>query len=64
MDEKSRKKAGKRKEGRAKSTVVVPVKVEPLPSLEDLLRDVLITVSAKEAEALSESAQKKEGVFG
>ncbi len=64
-DEKSRKKAGIRKGGRVRATVTEGrLIIEPLPSLEDLLSDPLITVSAKEAEALSESAQREEGVFG
>jgi bifunctional DNA-binding transcriptional regulator/antitoxin component of YhaV-PrlF toxin-antitoxin module len=64
-DEGLRKKAGIRKGGRVKATVVGGrLIIEPLPSLEDLLGDPLMTISVKEAEALSEKAQKEEGVFG
>jgi len=64
-DERLRKKAGIRKGGRVKATVVGGrLIIEPLPSLEDLLSDPLMTISAKEAEVLSEKAQKEEGVFG
>jgi len=64
-DERLRKKAGIRKGGRVKATVVGGrLIIEPLPSLEDLLGDPVMTISAKEAEALSEKAQKEEGVFG
>jgi len=64
-DENLRKRAGIRKGGRVRATVMDGrLIIEPLPSLEDLLSKPLMTISAKEAEALSEKAQKEEGVFG
>jgi bifunctional DNA-binding transcriptional regulator/antitoxin component of YhaV-PrlF toxin-antitoxin module len=64
-DERLRKKAGIKKGGRVKATVMNGrLIIEPLPSLEDLLSNPLITINAREAEALSEKAQKEEGVFG
>jgi hypothetical protein len=63
--EKLRKKARIRKGGGVKATAMAGrLVIEPLPSLEDLLNNPLMTISAKEAEALSEKGQKEEGVFG
>jgi len=64
-DEKLRKAAGIKKGGRVKATVTNGrLIIEPLPSLEDLLRSPMVTMSAKQAERLSESAQKEGGLFG
>jgi bifunctional DNA-binding transcriptional regulator/antitoxin component of YhaV-PrlF toxin-antitoxin module len=64
-DEKLRRKAGIRKGGRVKATVTDGrLIIEPLPSLEDLLKSSLFTISVKDAERLSEKAQKEEGIFG
>jgi len=64
-DERLRKKAGIKKGGRVKATVMNGrLIIEPLPSLEDLLSNPLITINARQAEALSVKAQKEEGVFG
>jgi hypothetical protein len=53
-----------RKGGRVKAAVMDGrLMKEPLPSLEGLLSNPLTTISAREAEALSEEAQKEEGLL-
>ncbi len=64
-DEKLRKAAGIKKGGRVRATVTKGrLVIEPLPSLEDLLKGTIVTISAREAERLSEDAQKEQGLFG
>jgi bifunctional DNA-binding transcriptional regulator/antitoxin component of YhaV-PrlF toxin-antitoxin module len=64
-DERLRKAAGIRKGGRVRATATKGrLVIEPLPSLEDLLKGPMVTVSPEEAERLSEDAQKEEGLFG
>ncbi len=64
-DEKLRKAAGIKKGGRVRATVTEGrLIIEALPSLEDLLKVPMVTISAKEAERLSEDAQMDEGLFG
>jgi len=64
-DEKLRREAGIKKGGRVRATVTNGrLIIEPLPSLEDLLRSPLVTISVKQAERLSEKAQKEEGLLG
>ncbi len=38
--------------------------VEPVPSLEELLENPVTRIGAREAEKLSEGAQKEEGIHG
>jgi hypothetical protein len=65
IDEKLRKRAGIKKGGRVRGSVTDGrLIIETLPTLEDMLSSPVMTISAKEAEALSEKAQKEEGVFG
>lgn len=64
-DEKLRREAGIKKGGRVKAIVTNgQLIIEPLPSLEDLLRSPIVKISVKQAERLSEKAQKEEGLFG
>ena len=64
-DERLRKAAGIKKGGRVRATATKGrLVIEPLPSLEDLLKDTIIAISPREAERLSEDAQKEEGAFG
>jgi bifunctional DNA-binding transcriptional regulator/antitoxin component of YhaV-PrlF toxin-antitoxin module len=64
-NERLRKAAGIKKGGRVKVTATKGrLVIEPLPSLEDLLKGPMVTVSPEEAERLSEDAQKDEGLFG
>ena len=64
-DEKLRKAAGIKKGGRVRATVTKGrLIIEALPSLEDLFKGPMVTISAKEAERLSEDAQKEKGFFG
>jgi bifunctional DNA-binding transcriptional regulator/antitoxin component of YhaV-PrlF toxin-antitoxin module len=64
-DEKLRREAGIKKGGRVKATVTDGrLVIEALPSLEDLLRSPMVTVSPEEAERLSEDAQREDGLFG
>jgi len=64
-DEKLRRATGIRKGSRVRATVTQGrLVIEPLPSLEDLLKHHVVTIGADDAERLSEGAQKEEGVFG
>jgi bifunctional DNA-binding transcriptional regulator/antitoxin component of YhaV-PrlF toxin-antitoxin module len=64
-DEKLRRATGIRKGGRVKATVTDGrLIIEPFPSLEDLLKGPSVAISAKEAERLSEEAQKEAGLLG
>lgn len=65
-DEKLRKKAGIRKGGRVKATVVDGrLIIEPVDTIEDLIiRKALISISPEKAEKISEEAQKEEGALG
>ena len=38
--------------------------IEPIPSIEDLIKEVVVELTPEEAEELSEEAQKEEGVYG
>ena len=38
--------------------------IEPIPTLEDLVKTPLLTIGADEAERISEEAQKEEGAHG
>ena len=38
--------------------------IEPIPTLEELVKAPLVTIGADEAERLSEKAQKEEGAYG
>jgi len=64
-DERLRREAGIKKGGRVKATVMNGrLIIEPLPSLEDLLEMPMVTISAKQAERISEKAQEEVGLFG
>jgi bifunctional DNA-binding transcriptional regulator/antitoxin component of YhaV-PrlF toxin-antitoxin module len=64
-DEALRQKLGIKKGGRVKATIVDGrLILEPLPSLEDLIRSPLVTISARRAEELSEEAQMEEEAIG
>jgi bifunctional DNA-binding transcriptional regulator/antitoxin component of YhaV-PrlF toxin-antitoxin module len=64
-DEELRRKTGITKGGRVRATVMDgKLILEPLPSLEDLIRSPLITISVRKAEELSEEVQKEEGIDG
>jgi bifunctional DNA-binding transcriptional regulator/antitoxin component of YhaV-PrlF toxin-antitoxin module len=64
-DEKLRKAAGIKKGGRVRATVTKgKLIIEPLPSLEDLLKGPMVAISADEAERLSQDAQKEMGLYG
>ena len=64
-DEKLRRATGIKKGGRVKATVTNGrLIIQPFPSLEDLLKAPSVTISAKEAERISEEAQKEEGLLG
>ena len=38
--------------------------IEPVPTVEELLGDVVVEITAEEAERLSEEVQREEGVYG
>ena len=38
--------------------------IEPIPSIEDLLKEAVAELTPEEAEELSEEAQREEGVYG
>ena len=59
-----RTKAKIREGGRVKASVVDgSLVIEPIPTIEDLLRTPVFTMKASKAERLSEEAQKAEGVY-
>ena len=64
-DEKLRRETGIKKGGRVKATVVDGrLIIEPVPSLEDLIKSPLMTISARKAEEISEEAQREGGILG
>jgi len=38
--------------------------IEPVPTVEELLGDVVVEITPEEAERLSEEVQREEGVYG
>jgi len=38
--------------------------IEPIPSVEDIIKEVVVELTPEEAEELSEEAQKEEGIYG
>jgi len=38
--------------------------IEPLPTIEELIRETVLELTPEEAERFSEQAQKEEGVYG
>lgn len=63
--EELRKRAKIRKGGRVRATVVEgKLIIEPIPTVEDLIGSPILTTTVKEAESLSQQAQKEEGVYG
>jgi bifunctional DNA-binding transcriptional regulator/antitoxin component of YhaV-PrlF toxin-antitoxin module len=60
-----RKRVGIKKKGKVKARVSKGrLVIEPVPSLEELIRSPLVTISVDKAEKLSERAQKEQGVYG
>ncbi len=60
-----RKKVGIRKGGKVRARVSGDrLIIEPIPTLEELVKAPLLTIGADEAERLSEEAQKEEGAYG
>ncbi len=60
-----RKKVGIRKGGKVKAVVAGDrVFIEPLPSLEEVIRTSLVRLTPDEAERLSEETQKESGAYG
>jgi bifunctional DNA-binding transcriptional regulator/antitoxin component of YhaV-PrlF toxin-antitoxin module len=60
-----RRKVGIRKGGKVKAVVAGDrVVIEPLPSLEDVIRTSFVKLTPKEAERLSEEAQEESGAYG
>ena len=51
--------------GKVKATVVDnKLIIEPVPSIEDLLQNPILSITVKKAEKLSEEMQKEEGLYG
>ena len=51
--------------GKVKATVVDnKLIIEPVPSIEDLLQNPILSITVKKAENLSEEMQKEEGLYG
>ena len=60
-----REKTGIRPGGLVKATIKGrKLIIEPIPGLEDLIKEAVVELTPKEAEQLSEDAQKEEGVYG
>ena len=60
-----RKKVGMRKGGKVKARVSGDrLIIEPIPTLEELVKAPLVMIGADEVERLSEKVQKEEGVYG
>jgi len=60
-----RKKVGMRKGGKVRARVSgYRLIIEPIPTLEELVKAPLVTKGADVVERLSEKAQKEEGVYG
>ncbi|TLX94448.1 MAG: AbrB/MazE/SpoVT family DNA-binding domain-containing protein [Thaumarchaeota archaeon] len=60
-----RNKVGMRKGGKVRARVSGDrLIIEPIPTLEELVKAPLVTIGADEAERLSEKAQKEEGAYG
>ena len=60
-----RKRASIREGGKVKATVVKnKLIIESIPSIEELLSHPVARMTTKEAEELSEQAQKEDGVYG
>jgi len=38
--------------------------IEPIPSMEDIIKEVVMELTPEEADELSEEAQKEEGIYG
>ena len=60
-----REKTGIRPGGLVKATIKGrKLIIEPIPGLEDLIKEAVVELTPEEAEQLSEEAQKEEGVYG
>ena len=60
-----RKKVGMRKGGKVRARVSGDrLIIEPIPTLEELVKAPIVTIGADEAEKLSEKTQKEEGAYG
>ena len=60
-----RKRVGIKKRGKVKANVSDgKLIIEPMPSLEELINAPVIEIGVREAERLSEAAQKEAGAYG
>jgi bifunctional DNA-binding transcriptional regulator/antitoxin component of YhaV-PrlF toxin-antitoxin module len=60
-----RKRVGIKKGAKVKAKVSQgKLVIEPLPSLEELISSPVVRIGVREAEKLSEEAQKEEGAYG
>ncbi|RLI09809.1 hypothetical protein DRO33_06290 [Candidatus Bathyarchaeota archaeon] len=60
-----REKTGIRPGGLVKATIKGrKLIIEPIPGLEDLIKEAVVELTPEEAEQLSEEAQREEGVYG
>jgi len=62
---KVREAAGIKPGGRVRAVVIEGrLILEPIPSIEEVIRNPVVTISVEEAERLSVESQKEEGVYG
>jgi bifunctional DNA-binding transcriptional regulator/antitoxin component of YhaV-PrlF toxin-antitoxin module len=60
-----RKKAKIKEGGKVRARVVGnKLIIEPIPTIEEILKHPVIRITTKEAEELSEESQKEEGIYG
>ena len=60
-----REKTGIRPGGLVKATVEGrKLIIEPIPGIEDLVKEAVVELTPEEAERLSEEAQEEEGIYG
>lgn len=64
-NEELRSKAGIRRGGRVKARVVEDkLIIEPILSIEEIIKKPVVRIGVREAEGISERAQKKAGAYG
>ncbi|MDV3244320.1 MAG: hypothetical protein LYZ66_03990 [Nitrososphaerales archaeon] len=64
-NEELRSKAGIRRGGRVKARVVEDkLVIEPILSIEEIIKKPVVRIGVREAEGISERAQKKAGAYG
>jgi len=60
-----RQKVGIKEGGRVRAIVEKgKLIIEPIPTIEEVIRESIIELSPEEAEKLSEEIQKEEGIYG